>query len=56
MRESSALDRYLHWLGHLPNTPRFWFDPQSGHIQASTNEFINKWNNKSMSLSKSIHK
>ena len=27
------------------------FDPQSGHIQESTNECISKWNNESMSLS-----
>ena len=26
------------------------FDPQSGHIQEMTNECIDKWNNKSVSL------
>ena len=30
------------------------FDPWSGHIQESTNEFINKWNNESGSLSLSL--
>ena len=27
------------------------FDPQSGYIQEATNECMNKWNNKSISLS-----
>ena len=27
------------------------FDPWSGHIQETTNEYINKWDNKSMFLS-----
>ena len=27
------------------------FDPRSGHIKGETNKYINKWNNKSMSLS-----
>ena len=26
------------------------FDPQSGHIQEATNEYINNWNNKPMFL------
>ena len=30
------------------------FDPQSGHIQESMNERINKWDNKSMFLSLSL--
>ena len=46
-----ALARYLSWLEHHPNILRLKFDPWSGHIQDSTNECINKWNNKSMFLS-----
>ena len=35
-----------------PNIHKGWgFDPRSGHIQESTNECINNWNNKLMSLS-----
>ena len=42
------------WLALLisvvPTLQGCGFDPQSGHMQASTNECINKWNNKSMFL------
>ena len=43
------------WLSCLQHCPPdrqgCGFDPWSGHIQEATNEYINKWNNKSMSLS-----
>ena len=36
---------------HQPNTPRSSVNLRSGHIEDSTNGYINKWNNKSMFLS-----
>ena len=47
----------VQWSEPLPPPPirqGCGFDPQSGHIQESTNECISKWNNKSMFLSLSL--
>ena len=35
----------------VPMHPGWGFDPQSGHVQEATNESINRWNNKLISLS-----
>ena len=52
-KDRFALAVLLSWLEHHPNqTPQDRvFDPWLGNIQKSTNECINKWDNKSLSLS-----
>ena len=50
-----ALAGLLNWLEHYPYTKVTGFDPQSRHIEESTNECINKWNKKSVFLSLFLH-
>ena len=47
----NALSEWLGWLEHRSDLPRLQVDTRSQHMQESTSECINKWNNKSMFLS-----
>ena len=50
----TALAGCLSCLGHCLDTPKLWVHPPSGHKGASTDEYVNGWNNKSKSLSLSL--
>lgn len=48
---SLALDRQLRQLEHHPDMQGWGFEPPSGHIWESTNEYMTRWSNMPMPLS-----